>query len=321
MFGTTFYNAVHEAPIEPPKPVCKEAMSAKEIYNYLDERIIKQDEAKKAAAMIMWKCLRGIKQNIMFCGPTGCGKTEIWRCLSTLFPNRISIVDVSNLSMDGFIGTTKWHDLFRAEYLKETKNSIMVLDETDKMVSPSYVEYGENVSEHIMSEGLKIIEGTVMKIKTGHDSCHYVDTNLISFVMLGAFSRKAEEIAEKQKGSSMGFGSEKNDVTAYSKPITLKDILDYGATPEFMGRVSKIVNLSPMTKKDYEGILYKEGCSPIKKLEKTYNLKIYLTDEHKDMVLENAVNNGLGIRGMANELANLLDEKLFEGVVGDCVFI
>ena len=39
------------------------------------------------------------------------------------------------------------------------------------------------------------------------------------------------------------------------------------------------------------------------------------------MVLENAMNNGLGIRGMANELANLLDERLFEGVTGDCVFI
>ena len=84
MFGTTFYNALHEKPaerpkpaeqpkpaerpkpIERPKPVYTEAMSAKEIYDYLDERVIKQDEAKKAAAMIMWKCLRGIKQNIMF---------------------------------------------------------------------------------------------------------------------------------------------------------------------------------------------------------------------------------------------------------------
>ena len=119
----------------------------------------------------------------------------------------------------------------------------------------------------------------------------------------------------------MGFGSEKKDTKAYSKPITVKDILDYGVTPEFMGRISKIVNLSPMTKNDYESILYKEGCSPIKKLEKIYNLKIYLTAEHRDMVLENAMNNGLGIRGMANELANLLDERLFEGVTGDCVFI
>ena len=149
----------------------------------------------------------------------------------------------------------------------------------------------------------------------------FLDTNKISFVLLGAFSRKAEEIAEKQRGSGLGFGSEKKDAKAYSKPITVKDILDYGVTPEFMGRISKVVNLSPMTTNDYENILYKAECSPIKKLEKTYNLKIYLTDEHKDMVLENAVNNGLGIRGMANELANLLDERLFEGVTGDCVFI
>lgn len=339
MFGTTFYNVIHEKPaerpkpaeppkpaerpkpIERPKPVYTEAMSAKEIYDYLDERVIKQDEAKKAAAMIMWKCLRGIKQNIMFCGPTGCGKTEIWRCLHTLFPYRIAIVDVSSLTMEGFSGNTKWQDLFRSEHFRDSKYTIMVLDETDKMLSPRFTSTGENVSEHIMSEGLKIIEGTNMKIKMSNDNYRYVDTNKISFVLLGAFSRKAEEIAEKQRGSSMGFGSEKKDTKAYSKPITVKDILDYGVTPEFMGRISKIVNLSPMTKNDYESILYKEECSPIKKLEKIYNLKIYLTAEHRDMVLENAMNNGLGIRGMANELANLLDERLFEGVTGDCVFI
>lgn len=333
MFGTTFYNALHEKPaerpkpaeppkpVERPKPVCKEAMSAREIYNYLDERIIKQDEAKKAAAMIMWKCLKGIKQNIMFCGPTGCGKTEIWRCLSTLFPNRISIVDASSLTMEGFTGNTKWQDLFRSDHFRDSRNNIMVIDETDKMISPRFTSSGENVSEVIMNEGLKIIEGTVLKIKDGRDNYRYVDTKLISFVMLGAFSRKAEEIAEKQRGCALGFGSEKKDIKAYSKPMTVKDILDFGATPEFMGRISKVVNLSPMTKRDYENILYKEGCSPIKKLEKTYNLKIYITDEHREMVLENAVNNGLGIRGMANELANLLDEKLFEGVIGDCVFI
>ena len=73
MFGTTFYNVIHEKnaerakpaeppkpaeqpkPVERPKPVNKEEMSAKEIYDYLNERVIKQDEAKKAAAMNMWK--------------------------------------------------------------------------------------------------------------------------------------------------------------------------------------------------------------------------------------------------------------------------
>ena len=215
MFGTTFYNVIHEKnaerakpaeppkpaeqpkPVERPKPVYTEAMSAKEIYDYLDERVIKQDEAKKAAAMIMWKCLRGIKQNIMFCGPTGCGKTEIWRCLHTLFPYRIAIVDVSSLTMEGFSGNTKWQDLFRSEHFRDSKYTIMVLDETDKMLSPKFTSRGENVSEHIMNEGLKIIEGTTMKIKISNDNYRSVDTNKISFVLLGAFSRKAEEIAKK----------------------------------------------------------------------------------------------------------------------------
>ena len=125
-------------------------------------------------------------------GPTGCGKTEIWRCLHTLFPHRIVIVDVSSLTMEGFAGNTKWQDLFRSEHFRDSKNTIMVLDETDKIISPKFTSMGENVSEHIMNEGLKIIEGTNMKIKMSNDNYRYVDTNTVSFVLLGAFSRKAE---------------------------------------------------------------------------------------------------------------------------------
>lgn len=312
MFGTNFYETLDFAG--------SATMSAKEIYNYLDERVIKQDEAKKAAAMLMWKSLNGIKQNVMFCGPTGCGKTEIWRCLSKLFPDRISIVDVSSITQEGIVGRTKWCDLFGAECFKERKNAVMVLDEIDKLITPDCVE-GDNVSEHLMNEGLKLIEGTVAKVSKQNERDRYVDTNLISFAMLGAFSRKAEENAEKEKTSGIGFCSEKKKPSLYSKPITLKDILDFGATPEFMGRVNKIVNLSPMTKEDYEGILYKEKCSPIKKLEDTYKIKIYLSEENKERILEDAVTNGLGIRGIANELSSLLDDRLFEDPSGKCVLI
>jgi len=37
-----------------------------------------QTEAKKAASVIMYQCLQGIKSNAIFVGLSGCGKTFIW---------------------------------------------------------------------------------------------------------------------------------------------------------------------------------------------------------------------------------------------------
>lgn len=53
----------------------------RQIYDYLDKRGWKQTEAKKAASIIAYNCLQGIKSNAIFIGRTGCGKTHIWRCL------------------------------------------------------------------------------------------------------------------------------------------------------------------------------------------------------------------------------------------------
>ncbi len=53
----------------------------REIYDYLNQHVRKQEEAKWAASVIMYQCLQGIKSNAMFIGPSGCGKTHIWRSL------------------------------------------------------------------------------------------------------------------------------------------------------------------------------------------------------------------------------------------------
>lgn len=53
-----------------------------EVYNSMLKDI--EDVAK------FW---HGKKRNVLFAGPTGCGKTEIWRVLSQLYPNiKLSMV-------------------------------------------------------------------------------------------------------------------------------------------------------------------------------------------------------------------------------------
>ncbi|MDE6280883.1 MAG: AAA family ATPase, partial [Oscillospiraceae bacterium] len=222
----------------------------RKIYGYLSQRVWKQEEAKRAASIIMFNCLHGIKSNAFFVGPSGCGKTHTWRCLKQIFRDRIEIVDGSNLTQDGWVGSKKWKDLLRSPIFRSGDPAILVIDEADKMLAPKHNSSHENVSSAIQSEGLAMMEGTRVHIKDGA-IIREVDTSKISFVFCGAFSNKAHDIAEKSSGARIGFGAAPEPVQPYARPLTELDLTDFGVMPEFMGRIQRIVNLQMMTADDY----------------------------------------------------------------------
>ncbi len=138
----------------------------KKIYGYLDNHVWKQDAAKKAASIIAYNCFeRAVKSNALFVGPTGCGKTHIWRCLRGIFPDRIEIVDGSNLTMDGWKGEKKWASILRSPVFRSGRHAVLVIDEADKMLAPKYTSGGENASHSVQSEGLVMMEGTRVEVK------------------------------------------------------------------------------------------------------------------------------------------------------------
>lgn len=285
--------------------------SPKKIYGYLDGHVWKQDAAKKAASIIAYNCfVRAVKSNAMFVGPTGCGKTHIWRCLKEIFPDRIEIVDGSNLTQDGWKGEKKWGSLLSSPAFRSDRHSILVIDEADKMLSPRYTSGGENTSHSIQSEGLAMMEGTHIAVKEGSAS-YRINTARVSFVFCGAFSAKAADIAGKESGSRIGFGAAPDKAQAYSRPMTEADLMDFGVMPEFMGRIQRIVNLEPMTADDYYRMT-DSSCAPMQRLWRQYRAEVRLTGQTRHELAEEAARSGLGVRGMENRIRDMLDEALFE---------
>lgn len=289
----------------------------KKIYEYLNQHVWKQEEAKKAASVITYNCIRrNIKSNAVFTGPTGCGKTHIWRCLKKIFPGRIEIVDGSNLTQDGWKGEKKWNSLFRSPVFRSDKKTILVIDEADKMLSPKYTSGGENVSHSVQSEGLTMLEGTHVEVKEG-SVAYDINTAKISFVLCGAFSSKAADIARKEAGSRIGFGAAPAEVKSYSRPLTESDLIAFGVMPEFIDRIQRIVSLEPMTADDYYRITG-DLDSFLMRIEKQYRTNIKLTHKMRRELAELACSSGLGIRGMENRIRAMLDEAIFENCNQRC---
>ena len=290
------------------------------IYRYLDGKVWKQDAAKRAAAILTYNSFfRGVKENAMFIGATGCGKTHIWRCLQELFPERIEIVDGSNITNDGWKGEKKWKNLLQSKVFFTGERAILVIDEADKMLAPKYSN-GENVSQSIAAEGLKLMEGTFVNVNSG-SATYQIDTSLISVVLLGAFSNKADEIAENNNcGHSIGFGATPNAAKAYDRPMTTQDLIQYGVLAEFIGRIQRIVNLQPMLLDDYYKIM-SSGCGPLNHVQEQYGLKIRMTKHRRRELAENAFKSGLGIRGIENSLCELVDDAIFDDCNRQCLEI
>lgn len=305
---------VHNVVIHAREPTREAAnyKTPRDIYNYLDERIWKNEDAKRAAALIMWKSLHGIRSNSLFVGPTGSGKTATWLALQELFPDRIYIVDASNLTQDGWKGNNKWSDILRP-VVGLMKNTIIVMDESDKMIAPKFTIGGENVAHSVQSEGLKILEGSsTIQLKDGKDMTFCVDTRKISFVLCGAFSNLAEDIAEKDRPASIGFGASQSKPQPYSKQLTMQDVIDFGMMPEFAGRIGSIVNMEPLTQEDYIRMLTESRHSPVNAIEETYGIKLCLSQQKRLEIASNAFESGLGVRAITNQLVKIVDDTLFD---------
>lgn len=79
--------------------------SPREIYEYLDQNVIGQTEAKKAVASLAFEQSRGRRRNLFIVGPSGSGKTELLRTLQkflkmvegTTLSIRDRAIDTSNV--------------------------------------------------------------------------------------------------------------------------------------------------------------------------------------------------------------------------------
>lgn len=299
--------------------ICNPALfqNPKQIYNYLSGGVYGQDQAKREAAILLWNHMRGIKQNMLFAGPTGCGKTEIFRQLQKIYPY-IAIYDANSLTGEGWKGNMKIRNLFDGFSREQAEQLIIVLDEADKLFEKnvSYIGGGTVVQNEL----LKIMEGDMVHFEGDPQHPKAVptlelDTSNISFVFLGSFETmlKSKNSARPQNIGFLSDASENGKETDYHSIFTSQDLVKYAnIRQEIAGRITKIVQLQPLMQEDFLSILNDANMSPIKKLEEAYHVTIHMEEYSKRKLSQEAEENKMGVRYIKSRLQTLLNEALFQ---------
>lgn len=271
------------------------------IYNHLKKYVKGQDEAIKRMSVALELHRQRIagtgtqRENILIAGPTGCGKTQTIRAIHTLgLDCPIQEVSAIEYSPNAWRGRDMRHmfefdDLPADEPEKYAGHAIVVIDEFDKILChPDY-------SHDWQSTMLKIMEGTDIVLFNQDDLPKIINTSGMLFILIGAFP------AMKEITKSLGFG-------AGQRKTTRQDYVTYGMMPELLGRVPVICEYKQVTADMLVDVLkntnsiYKEWQLRFKKV----GVDFKMTDAELREMAENALNEGIGARGLLTAFADKL---------------
>ena len=317
-----------------------------QIYNFLNDYIIGQDEAKRSLSVAVYNHYKRHsvsastkveiqKSNVLLIGSTGTGKTLFAQTLARILDVPFAIADATTLTEAGYVGDDVESVLTRllqnANFdVERAQRGIIYLDEIDKIARKSE---NPSLTRDVSGEGvqqalLKLVEGTVANVPAGGagrkhpgEATVQLDTSKILFICGGAFDGLNKIIANRtNERRGIGFGAtieskEARESKNYLHDVQPADLVKFGIIPELVGRLPVITTLQDLDEDALVKILTEPKNAIVKQfvaMMEMDGVKLNIKEDALREIAKMAVERKTGARGLRGILEKILLQPMFD---------
>src|SRR5215212_3092053 len=298
----------------------EEAQRLLELENELHKRVVSQDEAIKAISKTIRRSRSGLKDphrpmgSFLFLGPSGVGKTLLSKALAEfMFGDAEALVQIDmseymekhNVSRligapPGYVGYEEGGQL--TEQIRRRPYAVVLLDEIEKAHPEVFNMLLQVMEEGHLTDsfGRRVDFRNVIMIMTSNIGSDLIKGGGPSMVLSNMGRAKTGAGAEERNYQQI-------------KDTVMKELERY-MRPEFIGRLDDVIVFRPLSRTNMEQIVELELKKITKRLVE-HGLKIEISDEAKEFLVEKGTNADFGARPLRRAIEQNVEDPLSEEIL------